>query len=369
MHSPSLAGLAERFAIAGPVATVAPLGNGNVNETFLVTTEPGERYVLQRINTEVFHQPALVMGNIAALASHIAAGGANAAAGPADWQLPRAVPLADRAAAPAPGNWLELNGQAWRLLTHVSGATSFDTIQDGTHAAEVGRALGVFHRLIHDLPTAELADTLEGFHITPRYLADYRRSLAASRVARCDEAEHCIAFVAARESLASVLEDARARGELQPRPIHGDPKVNNVMVDSSSGRAVALVDLDTVKPGLVHYDIGDCLRSGCNRAGEDAGDLSAVHFDLGLGRQILGAYLNEARGFLTAADFDHLYDAIRLIAFELGLRFFSDHLAGNRYFRCRHPRHNLARALVQFRLTESIEAQEPALRALIEELR
>jgi Ser/Thr protein kinase RdoA (MazF antagonist) len=369
MDSPSLAGLAERFAIAGPVASVVPLGNGNVNTTYLVTTVPGERYVLQRINTAVFHQPALVMGNMAALASHVAARAAAGDAAPPDWQVPRALPVADPAAGTAPPNWLEVNGEAWRLLTHVDGATTFDTIQDRSHAEEVGRALGIFHRLIHDLPTRRLADTLEGFHITPRYLAAYQDTLATSRTAPCAEAERCIAFVAARESLAGVLEEARERGELLPRPIHGDPKVNNVMVDRDSGRAVALVDLDTVKPGLVHYDIGDCLRSGCNRAGEDATDLEAVRFDPELCRAMLTAYLNEARGFLTAADFDHLYDAIRLIAFELGLRFFSDHLAGNRYFRCRHPGHNLARAQVQFRLTESIEAQEGSLRALIEELR
>ena len=369
MDHDRLAGLAEQFSIDGPVVAVAPLGHGNVNETFLVTTKAGSHYVLQRINHDVFPQPGLVMANIAALAEHLEARCSTGAdAPPADWQIPHALPVKGPEGSPA-ANWLEFEGGAWRMLTHVGGASSFDTIQHPGHAAEVGRALGLFHRLIHDLPTRQLADTLEGFHITPDYLAAYRRLLATSKVPRCAGVEHGIAFVAARESLAPVLEDARHQGLLQPRPIHGDPKVNNVMIDRTTGRAVALVDLDTVKPGLVHYDIGDCLRSGCNPAGEDAGDLATVRFDIGLCRAILSAYLAEARGFLTGADFDHLYDAIRLIAFELGLRFLTDHLAGDRYFRCRHPGHNLERALVQFRLTESIEAQEGALRALIEELR
>jgi Ser/Thr protein kinase RdoA (MazF antagonist) len=166
-----------------------------------------------------------------------------------------------------------------------------------------------------------------------------------------------------------VLERAKAAGLLLPRPIHGDPKVNNVMLDSTTGQAVALVDLDTVKPGLIHYDIGDCLRSCCNPAGEETLDLGAVRFDLDLCRDVLGGYLSAASGFLTAADYDHLYAAIRLISFELGLRFFTDHLAGDVYFRVDHPGHNLQRALVQFRLTESIEAQEGQIGGLIEALR
>ena len=151
--------------------------------------------------------------------------------------------------------------------------------------------------------------------------------------------------------------------------MHGDPKVNNVLLDTATGKAVALVDLDTVKPGLVHYDIGDCLRSGCNPWGEETEQWEAVRFDPDLGRALLQGYLAGAGGFLTDHDYHYLFAAIRLIAFELGLRFFTDYLAGNVYFKARRPEHNLARALVQFKLTESIEAQEAAIRAFIRDLR
>ena len=174
-------------------------------------------------------------------------------------------------------------------------------------------------------------------------------------------------FIQERRAWADVLEAARAQGRLALRPIHGDPKVNNVMLDNTSGQAVALVDLDTVKPGLVHYDIGDCLRSGCNPQGEETEHWEAVHFDPDLCRALLQGYLSEARGFLTAADYSHLYDAVRLIAFELALRFFTDYLEGDPYFRVRHASHNLVRALVQFRLTESIEAQAEAIRTVLDE--
>jgi hypothetical protein len=141
------------------------------------------------------------------------------------------------------------------------------------------------------------------------------------------------------------------------------------MIDTTTGQAVSIVDLDTVKPGLVHYDIGDCLRSCCNLMGEETGQWERVHFDPDLCKAILQNYLSMARKFLTENDFDFIYDSIRLIAFELGLRFFADYLEGNIYFKVRRPEHNLARALVQFKLTESIESQETVIRNIILESR
>jgi Ser/Thr protein kinase RdoA (MazF antagonist) len=169
-----------------------------------------------------------------------------------------------------------------------------------------------------------------------------------------------------RREFAHVLENAREAGRLPLRPVHGDPKVNNVMIEQSTGRAISLVDLDTVKPGLIHYDLGDCMRSGCNRLGEETEDWEAVGFDPEIGAAILDGYLSQARHFLAPADYEYLFDSIRLLAFELGVRFFTDHLAGNVYFKVRHPQHNLQRALVQFKLTESIEAYEAEICHLIQ---
>jgi Ser/Thr protein kinase RdoA (MazF antagonist) len=175
-------------------------------------------------------------------------------------------------------------------------------------------------------------------------------------------------FVAQRSPWASVLEDARGRGELRLRPIHGDPKINNIMIDEHTGHAVSIVDLDTVKPGLIHYDIGDCLRSCCNPLGEETTEIDEVYFDLDLCRAILEGYLGEAQRFMTDADTAYVYDAIRLIAFELGLRFFTDYLEGDVYFKARYREHNLMRALVQFRVAESIEAQADEIRAIVASL-
>jgi Ser/Thr protein kinase RdoA (MazF antagonist) len=165
-----------------------------------------------------------------------------------------------------------------------------------------------------------------------------------------------------------VLEAALARGELQHRPIHGDPKINNVMIDETSGKAIGLIDLDTVKPGLIHYDIGDCIRSCCNAAGEETTDLESVGFDLNLCEAMLEGYINVARGFLSEWDLHYLPDCIRLIPLELGLRFLTDHLEGNVYFKTDRPSHNLQRAAVQFKLVQDIENQMPALQRLIQRL-
>jgi Ser/Thr protein kinase RdoA (MazF antagonist) len=183
------------------------------------------------------------------------------------------------------------------------------------------------------------------------------------------EVRYCHRIIAERRAWASILEDEKAAGRLPMRVIHGDPKINNIMICDETGQAVSIVDLDTVKPGLVHYDIGDCLRSSCNPLGEETTLFDEVRFETDLARAILEGYLSVANAFLTAHEFARLYDAIRLLAFELGVRFFQDYLAGDVYFKVRHSTHNLERALVQFKLTESIEAQETILRKMLEDFR
>ena len=360
--------IAEAFELPGPVVAISSLGKGNVNDTYRVSLRrqdgQTDQVVLQCINTRVFAQPELVMANILRLAEHVQAHTGDLLAG-RRWEVPRVLAVRDQ-----PGRCLlEVNGEVWRTITFVEGGCSCELLEDCRQAREFGRGLGTFHALISDLPVAELADTLEGFHITPGYLAQFERTLHTTTVHLTPQAAHCIAFIRDRERLACVLEDAKAAGRLQLRPIHGDPKLNNVLFDVTSGEAIALVDLDTIKPGLVHYDIGDCLRSGCNRLGEETSDWRSVHFDLELCEAILEGYLGQAQGFMAAADYDYLFDAIRLLSFELGLRFFTDHLGGDHYFKTNRPGHNLQRAVVQFRLTESIENQEGAIRAIVERLR
>ena len=365
------------------MARVEPLGKGNINSTFLVTVDSvapegtsKSRFVLQKINAQVFRQPELVIQNIVVLGEHLRnRTKIQTDARSPHWETPQIIPTTE-------GNpfWQDDSRDYWRAISFIENSQVLETIKTQSQAREVGYGLAMFHHLISDLPVEKLADTIAGFHITPTYLAHYQRVLkeyqrghlaSCTKDSRLDDSKtihYCMEFVAVRRKWASVLEQAKADGHLQLRPIHGDPKVNNIMLNQD-GRAVSLIDLDTLKPGLVHYDIGDCLRSSCNRLGEETEDWKQVTFDTALAKAMLEGYFSLAHDFLTEYDYWYLYDAIRLIAFELGLRFFTDYLAGNVYFKAKHPTHNLIRALVQFKLTESIEAQAEAIRGIIEELR
>jgi Ser/Thr protein kinase RdoA (MazF antagonist) len=367
--SKAVEAIAGRFHPRERITAIRSLGSGNVNDTFLVThqghrpSSPAGSFVLQRLNTRVFERPELVMRNLVALGDHVQR---RLASPPEElrgrrWEVPQVVRCRQD------GHWVEQDGEFWRSITYIGAATTTDVILNRDHAREVGYGLGMFHSLISDLPTEDLADTLENFHVTPAYLKRYD-IVSKSRFTRDDAVDSACAFIEARRDGIDVLEAALQRGDLKQRPIHGDPKINNVMIDDASGHAVGLIDLDTVKPGLVHYDIGDCLRSCCNKAGEETDDLNTVVFDLELCEAILDGYLSVARQFLSDWDLHYLPDCIRLIPLELGLRFLTDHLEGDLYFRTDHHGHNLQRAAVQFRLTESVEQQLPQIKAMVRRL-
>jgi len=357
---------AKQFAGTSHLDTIHEHGGGNVNDTFVVQLKDNTKFILQRLNTRVFKNPEMVIANMCQLNVHSNQLLARVNLPPdRRWEIPQVLHT------PSGQNyWIDEDNGFWRAISFISGATAHEKIKDPRHGFEVGFGLGLFQSLISSLPIENLNDTLPGFHVTPNYLERYRSVLKGTH---CDqgsnEEKFCHDFISKRASWCSVLEDAAHKGELIQRPIHGDPKTANIMLDDSTGHAVALIDLDTVKPGLVHYDIGDCLRSSCNLSGEEFHDLKSVLFSIPMAKQILKGYLSIASSFFTENDYKYLYDSVRLITFELGLRFFTDHLENNIYFKVKYPRHNLERALIQFKLAESIEAQKDDIIIAINEAR
>jgi Ser/Thr protein kinase RdoA (MazF antagonist) len=362
--------IAPKFDVAGRLVTVENTGEGNVNDTYLVvfrTTFSEERFILQQINKRVFARPEYIMENMRVVTEHVH----KRLEEEADfsdriWQLPRIIPAKDGRDYVVDGD-----GDYWRSISLIASAHSYSQVQSIEHAHEAGFVLGHFQRVISDIPVSKLHDTLVGFHITPQYFEKLDSALATSegqaRLKSSAEVGRCYKFIESRRKWCSVLEDALARGELVLRPIHGDPKITNIMIDDATGKGTCIVDLDTFKPGLVHYDFGDCMRSSCNPAGEEVLDLSRVFFDTDLFEAIVKGYLAQARSFLTDADRYYLYDSIRLISFELGLRFFADYLAGDVYFKTRYDGQNLNRARVQLKLAESIETREKLIRKILEQ--
>ncbi|MCJ7551457.1 MAG: aminoglycoside phosphotransferase family protein [Anaerolineae bacterium] len=362
--------IAQRFVTSptdttgtGSGIAVTPYGGGNINDTYLVELAAGPLFILQRINQHVFPKPQLIMINLRTVMEHIGRLPDHAQE-ERRWELPDIVPARD-----GQDFVFDANGDFWRAISFIEGARTWPEIKDTQHAREAGYALGRFQRLISDLDVSLLHDTLPGFHIMPRYLQYYDEVLEHHGIDLSKpELRYAADFVADRRAWAPVLQMACAAGKLRERPMHGDPKIDNIMIDNETGLAVGVIDLDTVKPGLVQYDIGDCLRSSCNPLGEETKHVDRVTFELDLCEMILKGYLPEARPFYTTADYDYLFDSLRVLAFEQGLRFFTDYLAHNVYYKVKYPENNLHRTLTQFRLVEHIEAQETQIRQMVRSL-
>lgn len=361
-----LESIISQFSIPGTFVKAGRFGSGLINDTYLCEfTDQGEtrKYILQRINTAVFKKPEQVMENVEAVTTHILR--KLAAAGVAD---PLAVTPALIHTRSGGSHLHDGAGGFWRMFHFIESGVVYDTVRDAAHAREIGRGLGRFQALVSDLDPRKLHDTLPGFHHTPDYLAAYDAALKADRAHRAPEADAETEFVSSRRDLARRLLEPLEKGEIPVRVVHNDPKVNNVMVHRETGAALCMLDLDTVKPGIVHFDFGDCVRSAANPAGEDAEDPSTAVIDLSLFEAVSEGYLGEAGTFLTREEVALLPISIKVITFELGVRFLTDYLRGDIYFKVRHPSHNLHRARVQFRLLASIEAAEGRMQEFIARL-
>jgi Ser/Thr protein kinase RdoA (MazF antagonist) len=322
-----------------------PLGEGNVNDTWLTVSGTGDKYVLQRLNPDVFASPSLVQDNLSTVTSFLRLQLEKINTDFTVFQVQRSPEGFAGYVAPD-GTW-------WRLLTYIDNSRVLNTVSTPAQAREIGHALGLFHHLTSSLPSAFLNDPLPGFHVTPLYLEQYDtvRQTADNGVADCRD------FIEERRADVSLLENARKQETIRVRIIHGDPKVANFLFSEDLSRVISLIDLDTVKPGLLLHDLGDCLRSCCNPAGEEIRTPGKVIFDQELFAAMLKGYFHLGADILTPAEKTLIVDSVRLISFELGLRFYTDYLAGNRYFKVHYPDHNLFRTRIQFALVRSIEAQ------------
>jgi hypothetical protein len=352
--------IAAQFRIYGEFISAEPYGSGHINDTYCVVfgqAGTNTRYIFQRINHNIFKNPVALMENIQRVTTHLAE------------RMTGAVDATRRVLTLIPtrtGNGWHVDAEKnhWRAYFFIEKARTYDAVESPEQAFKAAQAFGQFQKLLADLPAPRLNDTIPDFHHTPKRFAALEQALAADVAGRVALAKPEIEFALAHKGITGVLLDAK----LPERVTHNDTKFNNVMLDDATGEGVCVIDLDTVMPGLALYDFGDMVRTATSPTKEDERDLSKVTMQFPMFEALLRGYLAAAGDFLTPAEKELLAFSGKLITFEIGIRFLTDFLAGDVYFKVHREGHNLDRCRTQFKLVESIEQQETRMQQLVEEL-
>ena len=355
--------MADQFQLPGAFVAAAPYGSGHINDTYRVTMQANgapTHYIVQWINHHVFKNPAAVMTNIARVTEHLHA--KLRTAGVADTSR-RALTLVG---ARHGGSFVtDRDGNTWRCFKAIESARTYDQIERAEQAYEAARAFGEFQKLLADLPTPRLLDTIPDFHHTRKRFDALRNAIAADVVQRVAEARVEIEFASAHEKLVDVLLTAQARGDIPERVTHNDTKLNNVLMDNATGKGICVIDLDTVMPGLTLYDFGDMCRTATCPTAEDELDLTKVEMQPDMFAALVQGYLASAGEFLNAAEREYLAFSAGLITFEIGIRFLTDFLQGDVYFKTNRPNHNLDRCRVQLKMVASFERHADEMEGIV----
>ena len=361
---PELAGIFSAFSPATGLAAVEPYGLGHIHQTYRVRMRerPNRDYILQRINTRIFTDIPRLMENIVRVTGHVRRKVAASPGGDPDREVLTVVPALDG----RPFH-LDETGSYWRCFVFIEHQELGERPRDPRKAFEAGLLFGRFVSQLSDLPPASLHEVIPRFHDVEFRLGEFAKALQDDPLKRRQGAGEEVAFVLARaEEMKRVLVAGR-EGRIQLRVTHNDTKFNNVLFDRA-GRGLCLIDLDTVMPGYVQYDFGDAVRSVANKASEDEESLERVGIDLGVFRELARGFLHSLHGSLGAEEIGLLACAAKLFPYMIGLRFLSDHLAGDLYFKTARPGHNLRRARAQFALLADMELHFAEMEETIFEL-
>ncbi len=350
----------EAFERGGEIVSVSQITAGLINATYLIETDKAEKYILQKINTFVFKNPAELMENIVGVTSYLTekikeAGG--------DYKRENLNFL------PCKGGkyyYADAEGGAWRMYIYVDNACTYNKAEVPENFKKAGRTFGRFMKLLSGYPADTLHETIVNFHHTPSRYKKLLEAVEADVKGRRAETEAEIAFVNDRKADTHKLTDLIEKGELPLRVTHNDTKINNVLFDTDTDDSICVIDLDTIMPGLSLYDFGDSIRSGANKANEDEKDLSKVGIDLTLFESYADGFLSETAGNLNDAEITNLAFGAKLMTFECGIRFLTDYLEGDVYFRTTYPEHNIVRARNQFRLVADMEEHMDEMNAIVE---
>ena len=349
--------LNEILTAFGVDASALPHGNGHINRTYLVDSDP--RIILQRINTAVFQRPEEVMENIFAVTSFLrekilAAGG--------DPNRETLTFLRTKEGKPY---YKTAEGDYYRAYYFVGDTVSLERVDCLEDFAEAARGFGKFQKMLADFPADQLYETIEKFHDTPNRYRQFADALAQNRASRADSVRAEIEFALSHEKYADAITSAIADGSIPLRVTHNDTKLNNVLLDAKTRKAICVIDLDTVMPGSMLYDFGDALRFGASTGAEDETDLDKIHFDLEKFEVYTAAFLSELGDSITQKERELLPMSVLMMTLECGIRFLGDHLNGDVYFQIHRENHNLDRCRTQFKLVAEIEEYLPKMAEIV----
>lgn len=352
---------ATAFSLTENFISVEAFGSGHINDTYRVRTTDkiGLSFLLQRINHNIFKNVDGLMLNIKHVTDHLKAKISHL---PVEIQESRVLTIV-----PTKSNdlyHLDEDGNYWRMFILIDGVKSYDVVETTIQASEGGKAFGQFQLKLVDLDVSSIVEVLPNFHNIQFRLDNLKNAIALDSQNRVKEVSGILDFILSREDRMKTILNLAARGKLPLRIIHNDTKFNNILLDQND-RAQCVIDLDTVMPGYVAYDFGDAVRTIINPVEEDEKDLSKVVLNIPLYEAYAEGYLHEAKEFLTDIEINSLIEGVLLFPYMQGVRFLTDYLEGDHYFKTKYDDHNLVRTKTQLKLVEEMERQEEVLKAVI----
>ena len=348
MQIKNIKNIADYFDIDGSAENVIPLGNGHINDTYLVQTSSGMKYVLQRINTAVFKNPEGLMYNYVQVTEHIKKKIMTMGLDPGRRVLSNIKTKHGK-------DYFSSDIGFYRMSQYIENTVCLDKVENCTQFYESAVAFGNFQYMLSDFPAEKLIETIPDFHNTKKRWYALKEAIAKDICSRLSSANKEVEFAISRGSFCDKIFDSYKRGDIALKVTHNDTKLNNLLFDKDSGKAICILDLDTIMPGFAVHDFGDSIRFGATYADEDEADLSLVNFDMELYEVYVKGFIEGANGTLSEKEISLLPTAAIMMTLECGMRFLTDYLSGDRYFKIKYENHNLIRAKNQFKLVEDME--------------
>ena len=353
----------QNFKFEGTLIDTRPYGSGHINDTYLLTFEIASmgrmKVILQRMNKQIFTKPEELMENIIGVTSYLREKIIENGGDP-DRETLSLIPTVGE----KPYS-IDSEGDYWRSYIFITDATSYDQVEKPEDFYQSAVAFGNFQRLLSDYPAGTLHETIQGFHDTKARFQTFREAVKKDVCGRAAKVQKEIEFVLAHEEVANIFSDLQEKGELPLRVTHNDTKLNNIMIDNRTGKGICVIDLDTVMPGLAMNDFGDSIRFGASTAAEDEQDLSKVSCSMELFEIYVKGFLEGCAGRLTPREVELLPMGAKVMTFECGMRFLTDYLEGDHYFKIHREEHNLDRCRTQFKLVEDMERKWDTMQQIV----